>query len=190
MRRIHLVGYSAGSRLVFDAVYQIALSSNSKVRLGKLILIGSDLDRGYFAQAIKDGMLDAVSGLSIYQSQTDSALALSRFIYGRLRLGETSGRNSVGPRVRSVFRNMDKLSIIDVTDAEASDTGNGHWYFRSSPWASSDLFMSLLTNRSPIERGLIRLPDQVIWQFPEDYLARIESIQFLEQEEEKIAQNR
>ena len=178
-RRIHLIGYSAGSRLVFDAAYQLALGAASDVRLGKLVLIGSDLDRGYFVQAIEDGLLDVVTDLTLYQSGTDSALALSRLVYGRARLGETSGVNDVGPRVRSVLRNLDNLNIIDVSDAEASDTGNGHWYFRSSPWASSDLFLSLLTDKTPAERGLVRRTGQVVWRFPEDYLERLPSRQVL-----------
>ena len=55
-RRIHLIGYSAGSRLVFDTAYEVALGAAPSARLGKVILIGSDLDRTYFAQAIEDGI--------------------------------------------------------------------------------------------------------------------------------------
>jgi len=174
-RRIHLIGYSAGSRLVFDTAYEITLGAAPSSNLGKLILIGSDLDRTYFVQAIEDGILDAVTDLTIYSSRTDSALALSRFVFGRERVGEISESSAVGPRVRSLLAGLKNLHIIDVSDAEASDTGNGHWYFRSSPWASSDLFLSLLTERTPSERGLVRSPDQVVWQFPADYVERVTS---------------
>ena len=180
-RRIHLIGYSAGSRLVFDTAYEIALGAAPKARLGKLILIGSDLDRTYFVQAIEDGILDTVSDLTLYSSRTDSALALSRFVFGRERVGEISDSSAVGPRVRSVLAGLDNLHIIDVSAAEASDTGNGHWYFRSSPWASSDLFLSLLTNKRPSARGLVRSPNQVVWQFPPDYVERITSARQLAQ---------
>ena len=64
---------------------------------------------------------------------------------------------------------LDNLHVIDVTDAEAADTGNGHWYFQSSPWASSDLFISLLTDKNPAERGLVREPNDIIWRFPSNY---------------------
>lgn len=180
-RRVHLIGYSAGSRLVFETAYEIALGAAPRARLGKLILIGSDLDRTYFAQAIEDGILDVVSDLTLYSSRTDSALAISRFVFGRERLGEISDSSAVGPRVRSVLAGLENLHVIDVSEAEASDTGNGHWYFRSSPWASSDLFLSLLTDRGPSERGLVRSPDQVVWQFPPDYPERIASERLLEQ---------
>jgi esterase/lipase superfamily enzyme len=170
-RRIHLIGYSAGSRLVFDAAYQIALDerSASRLRLGKLILVGSDLDRGYFIQAIEDGLLDAVADLTLYQSRTDSALALSRLVYGRGRLGETSDADTVPPQVRAALADLESLHIIDVSEAEAADTGNGHWYFRSSPWASSDLFLSLLSDRGPAQRGLVRGPGEIVWRFPPNY---------------------
>lgn len=181
VRRIHLIGYSAGSRLVFDTTYDIALGAAPGARLGKVILIGSDLDRTYFAQAIEDGILDAVSDLTLYSSRTDSALALSRFIFGRNRLGQISDGSSAGPRVTSVLRSLDNLHVIDVSEAEASDTGNGHWYFRASPWASSDLFLSLLTSKGPAERGLVRAPNEVVWQFPPDYVERVTSARRLAQ---------
>ncbi len=174
-RRIHLIGYSAGSRLAFDTAYEITLGAAPEARLGKLILIGSDLDRTYFVQAIEDGILETVTDLTLYSSRTDSALALSRFVFGRERVGEISDANAVGPRVRTVLAALENLHIIDVSNAEASDTGNGHWYFRSSPWASGDLFLSLLTDRTPSERGLVRSPDQVVWQFPPDYVERVSS---------------
>ena len=56
--------------------------------------------------------------------------------------------------------------------AEASDAGNGHAYFRKSPWASSDVLMTLATDLGPEERGLVR-EDSPIWIFPPDYLERL-----------------
>ncbi len=175
-RRIHLIGYSAGTRLAFDAAYQIALGAEENARLGKLILIGSDLDRAYFLHAIEDGLLDAVTDLTIYQSQTDSALAMSRFVFGRKRVGETSPPGEAVPAVQAELARTPRLHVIDVTDAEEAGTGNGHWYFRSSPWASSDLFLSLLTDKDPAARGLVRASGEIIWRFPEDYPQRIKEL--------------
>lgn len=168
-RRIHLIGYSAGSRLAFETAYQIALQQKPGPRLGRLILISSDLDRAHFLQAMEDGLLDAVTDVTLYQSQTDSALALSRFVFGRERLGQTVDEGGLRIAVQQRLAELEDLHIIDVSDAEAADTGNGHWYFRSSPWASSDIFISLLTDRDPRERGLVRRPREVIWRFPQNY---------------------
>jgi esterase/lipase superfamily enzyme len=152
-RRIHLVGYSASSRLAFETAYQIALKPEPKPRMGRLILISSDLDRAFFLQAIADGLLDPVEDVTLYQSQTDAALAMSRFVFGRERIGEASAEGEVEPAVQSKLTKLDKLHIIDVTEAEDANAGNGHWYFQSSPWASSDLFLSLLTDRDPARGG-------------------------------------
>ena len=65
------------------------------------------------------------------------------------------------------------IDLIDVTAAEKSDAGNGHNYFRQSPWASSDLLMSLMYGPGPRERGLDRTEENPIWSFPPDYVDRL-----------------
>jgi esterase/lipase superfamily enzyme len=177
VRRINLIGYSAGSRLVFETLYQVALMKKSGARdlprLGRVVLVGSDLDRQYFAQSLADGLLDAADNLSIYMSGTDSALAMSSLIYGRNRLGQVLQEGEVSAAQQQTLSEFRNLSLIDVTDAEAADAGNGHWYFRSSPWASSDIFVSMLRSTPPETRGLVRRPGAALWKFPPDYPARL-----------------
>jgi len=60
-----------------------------------------------------------------------------------------------------------------VSDAEGSDTGNGHGYFRSSPWASSDVLMTLYYGLTPEQRGLVEQQDLPIFTFPPDYIPRL-----------------
>lgn len=175
-RRIHLIGYSAGTRLVFEAAYQTALTSNSRARLGRLVLIGSDLDTSFVLQSIEDGLLDAVDDVTFYQSQTDSALSISKFVFGRQRIGQTAEPATLPTGLRNGLASLDDFYVIDVTDAEAASSDNGHRYFRSSPWASSDLFISLLTNMTPGQRGLVRAPDGVAWQFPPNYPEVLKSL--------------
>lgn len=67
----------------------------------------------------------------------------------------------------------DELTVVDVTDAEESDTGNGHAYFRKSPWASSDVLMTLATELGPAQRGLVRDGRSPVWRFPPDYVERL-----------------
>ena len=176
VRRIHLIGYSAGSRLAFETAYQIALknrSNPSRAKLGQVILIGSDLDRTYFAEALGDGLLDTMDHLSIYMSSSDSALAMSRLVFGQHRLGQVWDSSEDTRVIEQRLASLSKLSLIDVTDAKGAGRGNGHWYFRSSPWTSSDIFLSLLKGLSPEKRGLVRSPNDAVWQFPEDYPDRI-----------------
>ncbi|MEP2530557.1 alpha/beta hydrolase [Shimia sp.] len=179
VRRIHLIGYSAGSRLAFETVYQIALqrkAGHDRVRLGQVILIGSDLDRTYFTEAVADGLLNSLDHMSIYMSGDDSALAMSKIVFGKHRLGqiwETDERTA--PYERRLAE-IDKLSLIDVTDAEGAGIGNGHWYFRSSPWASSDIFLTLIDAQTPQNRGLVRRENSAVWTFPEDYPVRLQQL--------------
>jgi esterase/lipase superfamily enzyme len=181
--RIHLIGYSAGSRLAFEVTYQIALMNKFKngsspaksPRLGKVILVGSDMDRNFFGQTLTDGILDAVDHMSIYMSKSDSALNISKLFYGDHRLGQIWENDNRSSQVEQRLIKMKKLSLIDVSEAENSATGNGHWYFRSSPWASSDIFVSMLYGLPPSARGLVRPEGQSIWMFPADYPERVSS---------------
>jgi hypothetical protein len=68
-----------------------------------------------------------------------------------------------------------ELRVINVTQAEGATSGNGHAYFRSSPWASSDLLMSLRYDLAPSERGLVRSENNPVWSFPPDYITRLRS---------------
>lgn len=173
--RIHLIGYSAGSRLAFETAYQIALQPGPGPRLGELVLISSDLDRSFFVQSLEDGLLDAVEDVTLYLSQSDQALALSKIVFGRERLGQAFDENSLWPALRTKLVAEERLHIIDVTDAEQASAGNGHRYFQASPWASSDLFLSLLTDKGPKARNLVRAPGSAVWHFPPDYPARLKA---------------
>jgi len=178
-QNIHIIGYSAGSRLAFEAVYDLTLmfppGSAQAPRLGQLILIGSDLDRSYFAQAMDDGVLDATDGVTIYMSSTDSALRVSSIVLGQDRLGQVfvNDGNEVTQDVVARLRETENLSLIDVSEAPGSSFGNGHSYFRSSPWASSDMFVSLIYGLDAQTRGLERAEGQAYWRFPPDYPTRI-----------------
>lgn len=175
---IHIIGYSAGSRLAFEAVYDLTLryppGRADAPRLGKLIMIGSDVDRAYFAQALDDGVLRSTDEVVVYMSSTDSALRMSSLVLGQDRLGQVFIAEGAEERaIEQKIRTLDNLTMIDVTDAEGSAFGNGHAYFRSSPWASSDMFVSLIYGIGPAERGLLRAPEGAVWTFPDDYPERI-----------------
>ncbi len=181
--RIHIVGYSAGTRVVMTALHQLALKHDKdseetvqkKLRLQSVALVGSDYDRFKFAGTVADGLFKVTNSMSVYQSATDSALGMSNFVYGRNRLGELMTMENATATVLDYLRDNDELAFINVSGAEGSDTGNGHGYFRSSPWVSSDLLMTLFYGLLPEERGLVRGEHEVIWSFPEDYVSRLRS---------------
>ena len=81
--------------------------------------------------------------------------------------------DELGPNGIAYLNEHPELVLIDVTAAEGAATGNGHAYFRKSPWASSDVLMTLRHDLEPAERGLVRSDDVPIWTFPPDYIERL-----------------
>ena len=181
---IHVIGYSNGTRLVLRAMEQLALIHEGEsadeiweqLRLRNVILIGSDLDRGVFGAYLADGILNVSKHLSIYMSQYDKALGFSQFLTRRQRLGQLWGGKGgeIHPLARQALIDFrDQISFINVSDAEGSDTGNGHGYFLSSPWASSDILMTMYYGLTPEQRGLVEQEDLPVFTFPPNYISRL-----------------
>ncbi|UCH72751.1 MAG: alpha/beta hydrolase [Rhodospirillales bacterium] len=181
VERIHVLGYSAGTRLVALTVYQLALlnkeltpaAARANTRLGQVILVGSDMDRHLVGTYLADGILDAVEGFNIYMSKTDKALGVSRFLLSYERMGEMV-EGEIPGAVADYLLRSENLYLINVTEAEGAATDNGHGYFRKSPWASSDILSMIRYGLSPAERGLVREPGVPIWTFPPDYVERLQ----------------
>jgi len=179
--RIHVLGYSAGTRLVARALEQLALMNHerkaeeifSDLKIDQVILVGSDMDREVFGAYLADGLLKVPQHLSIYISEKDKALSLSRFLTRRERLGEMWAQDRNPAVAEYLYQNEADISIINVTEASQATTGNGHGYFRRSPWASSDILITLAYGLSPAERGLVRGKNLPIWAFPTDYIERL-----------------
>jgi hypothetical protein len=99
-----------------------------------------------------------------------------RFATKRERLGELWGDGQLREGVQEFLkRSTDKLEFVYVGDAEGATSGNGHGYFRSSPWVSSDVLMNLRYGLSGEERGLVREPDTGLLRFPPDYTDKLRS---------------
>jgi esterase/lipase superfamily enzyme len=177
---IHVIGYSAGTRLVSRAFEQLALihteSTPEKIReelrIGNLMLIGSDVDRQVFGSYMADGLLEIPRHLTVYVSEQDKALRFSRLVTRRERLGQLWAEHPAHLDDYLNEREAD-VSVINVTEAEGGTTGNGHQYFRQSPWASSDVLMTLAYDLPPADRGLVHQNDTFLWTFPPDYIERL-----------------
>ena len=179
--RIHIVGYSAGTRLVSRMLADLGIlgynATDAEIReslkLGHVILTGSDTDRAILGGYLLDGVLRVPQSLTLYVSETDKALSASRFMLGRSRSGQLGDSAELGASGRAFFENTPALRVIDVTEAEGSQTGNGHAYFRKSPWVSSDILMTLLYDLPPEGRGLEWSSNMPVWSFPDDYDSRL-----------------
>ena len=114
--------------------------------------------------------------MTIYVSEYDKALGLSRFLTRRPRLGQIweADGDAIAPEARRALMELkDKISFVNVSETEGADTGNGHGYFRSSPWASSDILMTLYFDLNPKDRGLVEQKDLPVYTFPPDYISRL-----------------
>jgi esterase/lipase superfamily enzyme len=181
---IHVIGYSNGTRMVLRAVEQLALIHQGKaaieiqqqLRLGHIMLVGSDLDRGIFGNYMADGILNVARHYSIYMSSHDKALGFAQFLTRRQRLGQLWGGKGgqIHPLARQALVDYrDQVSFINVSKAEGSDTAKGHGYFRNSPWASSDVLMTMFYGLLPEQRGLVEKEDLPVFTFPPDYILRL-----------------
>ncbi len=177
VEKIHIIGYSAGTRVVIDALRDLALLNHSlsdeqmatRYRIGQVILAGSDYDRDMFIAAILDRLLDIPDRVTVYRSGTDSALGVSQFVLSRRRLGEIMADEGVSESDVRALKSNQELHFIDVSEAENAGAGNGHNYFRQSPWVSSDVLTTLRYQLEPHQRGLVHAPGSAIWTFPVDY---------------------
>ena len=179
-RRVHIVGYSAGTRVVAQALNQLALitsapsckNSATDLRIGHVILTGSDIDAHLFGSYLVDGILDVVENITIYASARDKALGMSQWVFGRRRLGQVVSMD-LSENATDYLRQNNKLIIVNATDAPGADTGNGHAYFRQSPTTSSDILATLMFDLTPAERGLEQTGESPIWAFSADYIEKL-----------------
>lgn len=181
--RIHIIGYSAGTRLVSRTLEQMALLNRDRPegayrygsRLENVFLVSSDVDRAVFGAYLADGILDVSRHLIIYASDKDDALRISEGITGHQRLGQALKGEAVPPAFAELLKSRaDRISYIDVSGAPNVESGNGHGYFRGSPWVSSDLMVKLMYRLDPEVRGLVRDPGTGILAFPVDYDRRMQ----------------
>ncbi len=180
VERIHILGYSAGTRLVAAALDQFALISQQRTpeeiratyKLGNVVLAASDIDRGLLGTYLVDGLLRVPRQLTLYTSTKDKALSFSRFSMGFARAGQLD-LDAFTAEATAYLRSSDALTLIGVESAPGFDLGNGHGYFRNNPWVSSDLLTTLRYGLSPAERGLVLEPHGPVWTFPPDYLTRL-----------------
>ena len=181
VEKIHVIGYSAGTRMVSRVLadlgmYGYSLSKeeiDARVKLGNVILIGSDVDRNIMSGYLVDGALRIPDSLTLYQSQDDGALNMSKRVFRHDRSGQMVIDGPMSPEAEKFFADHPQLWIVDVTNAEGGTEHGGHSYFRTSPWVSSDILMTLMYSLSPEQRGLVRYEDFPVWDFPEDYVTRL-----------------
>ncbi|MCD6343392.1 MAG: alpha/beta hydrolase, partial [Spirochaetaceae bacterium] len=178
--RIHILAFSAGTKLVTLSLHQIGLmelcnedENPESTRIGRVLFAAGDVERQLFGMYVSDKLLEPIDSLTVYMSSSDKALNASRSIRRYPRLGQPWASEDISPEALSYIKNSGKLEFIDVSGQEGVQEGAGHEYFRSSPWVSSDILANLALGVSPDKRGLVLQENQVYWSFPEDYIERL-----------------
>lgn len=195
--KIHIIAYSMGTRVTAFALHDLSMmyfgedpeNTRKELRLGNIILASGDLSSSLISNYLLDGILDIVDSLTIYSSGQDSVLGASNWIFNKQRLGQitTTYMQQIPLYRQKLLGEENRLRLIDATRAVGAESGKGHQYFRSSPWVSSDVLMTLTFDLPPEERGLVR-HEGPVWEFPEDYLVRLqESFREAEEEEDEKA---
>lgn len=147
--RIHFVAHSVGNLVLLRAIERIAPRSSAlHGAIGEVIAAGPDVDRGLFAH-----MISAIRGkaanarFTLYVSQSDFALLVSRWMRARSRAGSGGESPLIAPGV----------DTIDITGAGTSLFGLNHDVYATSPIVIADM-------RRLLERGE-RPPDKRTKEF-------------------------
>lgn len=179
-RRIHVVCWSAGGRVVTSAVRQLyeshpgsAAEARDTYRIGTLYFAAADVPGDEFLDA-----LPALNSLArrvvVTVSSNDGALNMAqRFMGGGARIGQR--RQDLPPEQLDQVLAANRLEVVDVSrgsDERGFDI-TGHRYWVSHPWASSDVILAVRSDLGPEERALQPTDLGILWGLPADYPARL-----------------
>lgn len=115
--RSHVVAHSLGTRGVTSAIS--ALGGQDRFLLDELVLIAPDMDRQDF-EAYLPNLAIAASAITIYVSDNDSPLRISREVHGEPRIGEAG----------EFLTLFDGVETIDISAAPQRDIyGHNYHYF-------------------------------------------------------------
>jgi len=154
---IHLIAHSMGNRALGTAIKSLADDVGQEGKLfNEVVLAAPDVDREVFTQEIAPRMLQLSNHVTLYASQNDLALKVSRAVNGYPRAGD------VGPGVL-VLAGID---TIDVSQIDSSLLG--HAYYGDNTSVISDIHALLHVTRFPQDRVWLRdvsAPMGMYWYF-------------------------
>jgi len=179
-RRIHIICWSAGGRVVNSALAQLharhaadGQDLRERFRLGTVYFAAADVPSEEFLDALP-ALNDLATRIVVTVSSKDSALDMARtFMRGGSRIGQ---RNvNLGPEEMEVVMAADRLEVVDVSygwEGRGFDiTGHRYWY--DHPWASSDMILAVRSDLGPAERALAPTDLDLLWGIPADYPDRL-----------------
>lgn len=185
VRRVHVLSWSAGARVVSDALAtlyerhaeQSPEELRNSLRIGTVFFAAGDVPLTEFL-----GRLDDVHSVServvVSLSDDDGALSqASRFMAGGRRLGQHGKK--ITPEERAHIDALDRLEVVDVSYGKEDRGFNigGHRYWFNNSWCSTDTLLALRTGLGARERGLEQIEGwRCAWFLPRDYPERVRAV--------------
>lgn len=182
--RIHILSWSAGARVATHGISllrkrhtgQSAATLRKRFRLGTAYFAAGDVPDHEFVKAAP-AIDSLVEQLIVTQTDHDSALITgSRLMGGGMRIGQKG--NDLSEEEIAVLRSLKRLEAVDVSIGSERRGFDivGHRYWFDHPWASTDVLLSIGTDLTPRERGLVPGDLPMLWYLPEDYPERLKHL--------------
>lgn len=179
-KRIHLICWSAGGRVVAGAVKDLRerhpdLSEDelmARFRLGTVYFAAADVPRKDFLDALPALNAMAERVVVTTSSKDDALLSARLFMGGGPRIGQLT--KDIAPGERAIAEAANRLEVVDVsrgTEERGFDI-TGHRYWFNHPWASTDIILAAW-GLEPEARGLINAGHPRLWGIPADFPDRI-----------------
>ena len=155
--KINVAAHSLGTRGVMLALVRMANAEHAgklaaKPLINQVVLIAPDIDAGIFKQYLPH-IKSLVKNITIYVSEHDSPLALSRQVHGYPRLGEPG----------SHLDGLDGVEIIEVSDVPVQYP-SGHLYHLYNDKVAADLYQLLNENKTAAERSDLKQTGENYWR--------------------------
>ena len=152
---INIVCHSMGSRVVSAVLREFARDSTAP-RYVNVVYAAADIDAQVFREQVLPEIQGVASRITMYASENDKALILSKQFHAWWRAGQSGDSLVV-------------MNGLDTIDASRLDTGFlGHGYYAESKAVIDDLFMLLRRSLPPQERNLrsANRANRPYWVFP------------------------
>lgn len=182
-RRIHIVSWSAGGRVVNAALQELheRHSANGqdlreRFRIGTVYFAAADVPGEEFLDALP-ALNEMANRVVVTVSSEDNALQKARiFMGGGARIGQRDA--DLRREQMDVVLAADRLEVVDVSrgwEGRGFDI-TGHRYWFDHPWASTDLLLAVRSDLGAGERGLEPTELELLWAIPADYPQRLRKL--------------
>ncbi len=151
--KINLAAHSLGSRGVMLALIRLAQAKQgNKPLINQVVLVAPDIDAAIFEQYLPV-IHPLARNITVYVSNKDSALAVSRQLHGYPRLGEAGAH----------LEGLTGVEIIDISDTPVRQP-SGHVYHIYHKDVVNDLRQLLNENKPASQRRNLKQSGENLWR--------------------------